>query len=237
MASQYKVNLLKECFADIIAYVQLFKQTCVQKQPSYTEVKQQIQNLFAKSAKIATDAGIDPREYDEARFAIVVWVDETVMLLPWAHKNDWQRASLQMEIYGTVNGGEEFFERLNRISPNTPNIREVYYVCLCLGFMGRYCHDGDDILIQQLKLSNINALLGARANVDYYEKDPIFHCAYDHLGGGRQGFLPKKLAGLMSKSSNIMFIVIPLLMVIALYFVYDFVLDLDMQVLLDRLDT
>lgn len=236
MASKIKPNLLRECFADIFAYVQLFKQTCVQKQPSYSEVKQRLQALLGESAKTATDYGIDPREYDEARFAIVAWVDETVMLLPWAHKTDWQRAMLQMEIYGTSNGGEEFFERLNRISPNLTSIREIYYVCLCLGFVGRYCHAGDEILIQQLKLSNVNALLGARANVDFYEKDPLFNCAYESLGGGRHGFLPKKLAGLMSKSSNIMFIVLPLIMVISLYLVYNFVLDLDMRVLLDRLD-
>lgn len=213
-----------KCFMEVVAYVVSFKKTCAQKQTPFLETQRQIKQLFANSAVLSRDAQIDPRDYDDARFALVAWVDETMMNAPWVHRGEWQRSLLQTELYATTNAGEEFFERLNRLAPSQNNIREVYYMCLCLGFMGRYCHPGDEIMLGQLRLSNIAALLGARGTLDQYTREAMFDCAYDSLDKENRGSLPiKRLSSLFS--SHLLILIIPAVLLIALFFIFNFVLD------------
>ena len=194
-----QIGIISNCFTEVLAYASLFKKTCAQKQQSHAEVHGQINKLLAESAKMSTQFAIDPRDYDDARFAVCAWLDEMFMNAPWTHRNEWQRSLLQTELYGTTNAGEEFFERLNRLGRNQNHIREVYFICLCLGFMGRYCHPGDEILLGQLRLSNINELLGSRATLDAYSREAMFNCAYESLSSERSRFLPiPKLASLFS---------------------------------------
>lgn len=219
-----QVGAICRCFIELFTYAALFEKTCAQKQRGHAEVHAQISQLLAASAKLSTDSGIDPRDYDDARFAVCAWLDEMLMNLPWTHRNEWQRSLLQTELYATTNAGEEFFERLNRLGKNQNHIREIYFMCLCLGFMGRYCHPGDEILLGQLKLSNINELLGSRASMDYYSRDVMFNCAYESLGSERSRFLP--IPRLSSIFSNKLFVIlIPIVILVGLFIVYTFVLD------------
>lgn len=228
--------LISRCFTELLAYTVLLRKTAAQKQPGFGEVQGKIKQLLADSTRTSTEMGIDPRDYDEARFAVCAWMDETIMNMPWVHRGEWQRTLLQSELYGTNNAGDEFFEHLNRLGPNQNRIREVYYICLCLGFMGRYCHPGDEILLQQLRMSNASSLLGSRSSVDVYGQDPLFDFAYEQLDEGRAGFMPmRSLSNLFAKSSILMLVVVPSLIVIALYIIYNFTLNENMTTLLNRL--
>ena len=222
--TQAPIGRISKCFTDVVAYTVLFKKTCAQKQPGFAEVQNQVKVLLAESAKISRELGIDPRDYDDARFALCAWIDETMMNMPWVHRGEWQRSLLQTELYGTTNAGEEFFDRLNRLNSEQNTIREIYYMCLCLGFMGRYCRPGDEIMLGQLKLSNISALLGTRGTMDFYAREPMFDCAYEDLGKERRSVFPiKQLSNFFS--GYIFVIGIPLVILIVIFIVYNFVLD------------
>lgn len=132
---------VSELFSDLFAYVLLFEQMSLQGgfQPSYAQVWEDITGLLQQQEAAAKRQGISDRDYQAARFAVVAWVDETILQYSgWEHHAQWGARPLQLEYYQTRNAGEELFERLEQLRPEQQEVREIYYICLGLGFSGRY---------------------------------------------------------------------------------------------------
>jgi type IV/VI secretion system ImpK/VasF family protein len=128
-------------FADLFTYVLLFDQTHLQGefQPAYEQVRQDIAALFQQEKGTARRQGILDKDVQEAAFAVVAWADETILKhTTWKHHHQWNTYPLQLEYYQTRNAGEEFFEHLEQLGATQQAIREVYYLCLALGFSGQY---------------------------------------------------------------------------------------------------
>jgi type VI secretion system protein ImpK len=91
----------------------------------------------------ATAAGYDAEDIRDTNFAIVAFLDSVVL-----HSNDparaeWERRTLQEELFGQAVAGVVFFDKLDRFrarhdSERLADILEVYLLCLLLGFEGRY---------------------------------------------------------------------------------------------------
>jgi type VI secretion system protein ImpK len=76
-------------------------------------------------------------------FAVVAFLDESILNLRQPVFADWPRQPLQEERYGHHKAGEIFFQNLTKIlgrtdSPALADLLEVYDLCLLLGFAGRY---------------------------------------------------------------------------------------------------
>jgi type VI secretion system protein ImpK len=163
---------------ELVAYVSYFLKTASARQPAYSQVKADILRLLGQSEE-CVKKGLFPREeYDQARFAICAWVDEAILSSGWKEKAQWQREQLQRLYYQTTEAGEEFFERLNAVGFQQRAVREVYYLCLALGFMGRHCNPGDEFLLGQLKTSNLKLLLGTSVGIPSLEREQLFPDAY-----------------------------------------------------------
>jgi type VI secretion system protein ImpK len=169
---------LTDLFMELIAYVAYFNKSVAGRQPAFDQVKADIMQLMADIENRLARTDVAPDEFDLARFAVVAWVDETILSSDWQHKDAWQRASLQRNYYQTADAGEIFFERLNMIAPHQRDVREVYYLCLAMGFKGRYIHEGDDYLLDQLKTSNLKVLTGTSVGIPNLEKGVFFPDAY-----------------------------------------------------------
>jgi len=76
-----------------------------------------------------------------SKFALAAFVDETVLLNNFPNREQWEKYALQLEYFGEQLAGNKFFEKLeamlNQIDV-TKDAVEVYYVCMLLGFKGRY---------------------------------------------------------------------------------------------------
>jgi len=214
---------LSHVFNKLFAYVITLKRNCATMQPSYMEVRKNVLDMLEQSAWIVREKGIDPRDYDDARFAVCVWVDETLLNLPWVHKNEWQRAMLQIELYNSTRGGDEFFERLNQLTPAQNAVREIYYTCLSLGFMGRYCHEGDDVLLEQLKKSTLGLLVGETTGVAAYNKKTLFPEAYQSALSGNGRADDKQISRF--GQAKAMLVSAPPVILVLVYIVYSFVLN------------
>ncbi len=91
----------------------------------------------------AVSAGYDGQDLRDTHFAVVAFLDSVVL-----HSNDpvraeWERKTLQEELFGQTDAGVVFFEKLEhfrsrRDSKQLADILEVYLLCLLLGFEGRY---------------------------------------------------------------------------------------------------
>jgi len=171
---------LTDCFIDLMAYVAYFMKSAALKHPPYEQVKADISRLLSQSENCLKKGLFPQEDYDLARFAICAWVDEAILNSPWNHKNLWQREQLQRTYYHTTEAGEDFFERLNALGFHQREVREVYYLCLALGFMGRYCHPGDEVLLSQLKTSNLRMLMGSSVGLPSLDRIELFPEAYSH---------------------------------------------------------
>jgi type VI secretion system protein ImpK len=88
-------------------------------------------------------AGYDSNDIKETHFAVVAFLDWVILNSSQPIRADWERRSLQQDLFGHAHAGDVFFEKLNRISerrdtPGLADILEVFLLCLLLGFQGRY---------------------------------------------------------------------------------------------------
>ncbi len=169
---------LTDCFSELVAYVTYFLKTVAQKQPPFEQVWKDIQRLLSKTENCTKEGNFSEEDYDLARFAICAWIDEAILSSPWQEKTQWQRQQLQRIFYNTTDAGELFFEKLNSLGLHQRDVREVYYLCLAMGFMGRYCQEGDEYLLEQLKTSNLKLLMGSSMDLPSLEKVELFPGAY-----------------------------------------------------------
>jgi len=153
---------LIDCFIDVLAYVkQLQKDISNGEQPSYEKVKTEVERRLAEKALVYASLGYRREHYEQARFAIVAYIDEVLLSCGWQEAQQWNANQLQKSYYDTARAGDEFFSRLGEltlIDPADRDVREVYYYCLALGFSGRYFSPGDRSKLDSLRLENFELL-------------------------------------------------------------------------------
>jgi type IV/VI secretion system ImpK/VasF family protein len=150
-------------------------------------------DAFSRSAA----AGQAPDEVEEARFALVAWIDEVVSVSGWAGAEEWMREPLQLQVFGTRQAGVEFYSRLENLRPENAAALEVYFDCLALGFQGSYAgRDGDRQAIVQRTLDKLRRVERA---LDLGREKRVTPTAYkvDITLSGRSGrLLPMLLGGM-----------------------------------------
>ena len=88
----------------------------------------------------ARAAGIPSEKVIATRYALCTFIDESIASTPWG-SNEWGKYSLLILFHNEAVGGEKFFQLLAKLSENPKtnlDILEFMYVCLTLGFEGRY---------------------------------------------------------------------------------------------------
>ncbi len=76
-----------------------------------------------------------------ARFVLCAMLDEAVLNTVWGSSSIWAQQGLLSSLHNETNGGETFFVVLDRLlkEPNASlELLELMFVCLSLGFKGRY---------------------------------------------------------------------------------------------------
>ncbi len=142
---------LTDCFIDLIVYIGSFIKTAEARQPSFESIRTEIKRRIEESRELLESGSFSHEEYDMARFAIFCWIDETIQNSFWHEKRRWRNESLQRAYYPTTAVNEQFFEGLDLVEPRRGDVREVYSLCLAMGFTGRYCHEGGDWFMERLK--------------------------------------------------------------------------------------
>lgn len=130
---------LAEQFAPCFALIVQLRETDAYGEPD--ALRQRIKDLLSSVEREARQAGAAPSEIEEARFAVVAFIDETVLSSQWPSRDYWVAKPLQLEFFDRFDAGEEFFARLQRLleQPGShAELLEVYYLCLALGFKGQH---------------------------------------------------------------------------------------------------
>ncbi len=96
---------------------------------------------------MARNRGYSQEDIELAIFAVIAFVDESILNLRHPIFADWPRQPLQAERYGHHVAGEIFFQNLQKLllrpdSAQLADLLEVYYLCLLMGYAGRYTLGG-----------------------------------------------------------------------------------------------
>jgi type VI secretion system protein ImpK len=89
----------------------------------------------------ARRAAVPDEDVLAARYALCSLIDEAVLNTPWGGESGWAGRSLLVTFHRESSGGEKVFQIIDRVL-NDPRrylaLLELLYVCLALGFEGRY---------------------------------------------------------------------------------------------------
>jgi len=89
----------------------------------------------------AKAAGVSPEKVIAARYTLCTTLDETAASTPWGGSGAWANQSLLVLFHNETWGGEKFFQLLAKLAENAGanrDLLELMYICLALGFEGRY---------------------------------------------------------------------------------------------------
>jgi len=129
-------------------------------------LREKILQLLDKIEREARQHEYSLEDIQRVKFALVAFLDESIIASDWSQKDSWLSKPLQLQLYDRFDAGEEFYNKLDamldEIQLNT-EVLEVYYLCMTLGFKGKYGVTEQekqriivDDIYHELKLSNFN---------------------------------------------------------------------------------
>lgn len=89
----------------------------------------------------ALQGGVESSQVMSARYVLCSVLDEAVVTTPWGAQSEWSKMSLLSRFHNETFGGEKVFQLLERLSRDPVKhlaMLELLYLCLSLGFEGKY---------------------------------------------------------------------------------------------------
>lgn len=109
-------------------------------QPS-NDLRATMDELLKVVEQDAQRAGFRDSLVQTTKFALAAFADETVLTADFPLRHEWEKYPLQLEYFGEQLAGVKFYERLEELmkSPEeNADVIEVYYLCLLVGYKGKY---------------------------------------------------------------------------------------------------
>ena len=128
------------------------------------ELRPQVAAMLADFEKRAERYRFNHKIVQVAKFALASFVDETVLTNNFPLRDEWEKYALQLEYFGEQLAGNKFFEKLDAMLKQietTQDAVEIYYVCMLLGFKGRYgVYEQEKLLAIMQKTANALVKVG-----------------------------------------------------------------------------
>ena len=145
------MSALADAYAECFATVFAFRAAADEDRTGYGAFRSYVMDQLAAARRAVEDERLDPRGY--AQYAVVALVDETVMASTWPGAEQWRREPLQVHYYDNLLAGEQFFVRLDELRADADaDLLEVYFLCLCAGFQGRFRDEPAELASRRRKL-------------------------------------------------------------------------------------
>ncbi|KQQ60265.1 hypothetical protein ASF84_06090 [Pseudomonas sp. Leaf127] len=109
--------------------------------PDIARLNDQLRGQVQQFEHQALRDGIDSDQVGIARYLLCTVLDEAVVTTAWGGQSDWAQNSLLSRFHNETFGGEKFFSLLEQLSRNPLRhlpLLELMYLCLALGFEGKY---------------------------------------------------------------------------------------------------
>ena len=109
--------------------------------PDVSGLYQRLVNEIKAFDSRAKEQGIRPEVVLAARYILCTVLDEAVLNTPWGAESAWPQKTLLSTFHNETAGGEKFYRILDRMRESPAEnlyILELLYICLSLGFEGKY---------------------------------------------------------------------------------------------------
>jgi len=126
--------------ADLLTFIQSIRKAA--NPGEYEPFRAKAEGLVSAMEQRARESDVPGPLIEQAKFALVGFLDETILQSTWALRDVWAGNPLQLQYFNEFNAGEEFYTKLeglrNAEDPKKLDVLEVYFLCLSLGFKGKY---------------------------------------------------------------------------------------------------
>src|ERR1043165_5864366 len=128
---------LADLCGDLLAFALQLKRST---DPGDAEVmRQKIDEQFRALETKARQSDVPQEDVQQAKYAIAAFIDEMILTSNWGLKDSWADRPLQLTYFNDFSAGEEFYNKVEALRAAKKNsVLEVYYLCLALGFRGKY---------------------------------------------------------------------------------------------------
>jgi len=110
-------------------------------QPDAADLRERATRELRSFETVGREAGVPVEQLRPAHYALCASLDDVVLNTPWGSTGVWDQRSLVSTFHQEVRSGERFFDLLGQMKANPGSflpVLELMYLCLSLGFMGRY---------------------------------------------------------------------------------------------------
>lgn len=132
-------------------------------QPS-NDLRPKIVSMLNDFEKRAERYRYNPKVTQVAKFGLAAFVDEAVLTNNFPLRQEWEKNPLQLEYFREQLAGEKFFDKLDAMLNQieiTQDAVEVYYICMLLGFKGKYAiYEKEKLLAIMQKTANALVKIG-----------------------------------------------------------------------------
>jgi type VI secretion system protein ImpK len=133
-------------------------------------LRPQIASMFEDFEKRAERYRFNHKIIQVSKFALAAFVDETVLTNNFPLRDEWEKYALQLEYFGEQLAGNKFFDKLDAMLNQievTQDAVEIYYVCMLLGFKGRYAvYEQEKLLAIMQNTANALVKIGKIKSVE-----------------------------------------------------------------------
>jgi type VI secretion system protein ImpK len=134
------------------------------------ELRPQVAAMMQDFEKRAERYRFNPKIVQVSKFALAAFMDETVLTNNFPLRDQWEKYALQLEYFGEQLAGNKFFDKLEAMLKQievTQDAVEIYYVCMLLGFKGKYAiYEQEKLLATMQSTANALVKVGKIAPVD-----------------------------------------------------------------------
>ena len=133
------LNSLVAAASDLLSEVVRLKHSKVKE--NLVALNQRLTEALRMFETRASHYGAESSQVMAARYVLCTVVDEAVVTTAWGNESEWSKISLLSSFHSETFGGEKVFSLLERLSKNPVKhlpMLELLYLCLALGFEGKY---------------------------------------------------------------------------------------------------
>jgi type VI secretion system protein ImpK len=106
--------------------------------PGYQQFRKEILTALQRIESEGPDHELDREDCRQAVYALALFMDEQVGESEWSGKMEWFNEPLGQTLLQDPEGGVNFYSRLDSLGDRQRAVKEVFLVCLSLGFRGKY---------------------------------------------------------------------------------------------------
>ena len=132
-------NKLVDAFSALLEFAPELENALPPDNPETLRTRLLEELVRARDAAVASGSSLD--RADQAAWSVAALLDDLALNTPWGGASAWPRQPLVVMLRGDVDAGSQFFSRLEELErhPNRDReLLELQYLCMALGFRGKF---------------------------------------------------------------------------------------------------